>query len=96
MLVMPDDTPSHPYQTSVDVAALAPRAESTVYPWRDPPELKARTIERVREFLRAQRPVGGGCPIEFTGGAGATLMVVAFPIGSSHRIFVHEKSDITC
>ncbi len=57
ILVMPDDTPAHPYQTSADVVALAPRARSTVYPWRDPPELKARTIEQVRAFLRAHRPV---------------------------------------
>ncbi len=56
MLVMPDDTPSHPYQTSVDVAALAPKAESTVFPWRDPPELKVETINQVREFLRAHQP----------------------------------------
>jgi pimeloyl-ACP methyl ester carboxylesterase len=58
VLVMPDDTPAHPYQASADVAALAPRAQSTVYPWRDPPELKARTIEQVRTFLRAHLPVG--------------------------------------
>jgi hypothetical protein len=32
MLVMPDDTPAHPYQTAVDVASLAPNAEVTVYP----------------------------------------------------------------
>jgi len=29
-----------------------------VFPWRDPPELKARTIEKVRRFLRAHRPAG--------------------------------------
>ena len=40
MLVMPDDTPAHPYQTSVNIASLAPNAEVTVYPWREPPELK--------------------------------------------------------
>ena len=28
LLVMPDDTPSHPLQSSVDVAELAPRAEA--------------------------------------------------------------------
>ena len=57
MLVLPDATPAHPLQASVDVAALAPRAEATVFPWREPAELKARTIEQVREFLRAHRPV---------------------------------------
>jgi hypothetical protein len=55
MLVLPDDTDSHPLQTSVDVAALAPKAVSTVFPWREPPELKAKTIEQVREFLRANQ-----------------------------------------
>jgi hypothetical protein len=50
-------TPAHPYQTSVDIASLAPNAEVTVYPWRDPPELKERTINRVRTFLEAHQPV---------------------------------------
>jgi hypothetical protein len=27
-----------------------------VFPWREPPELKARTINRVRTFLRAHQP----------------------------------------
>lgn len=56
MLVLPDDTPAHPYQTSVDVAALAPNAESTVYPWRAPPDLLGKTIDQVRDFLRAHQP----------------------------------------
>jgi pimeloyl-ACP methyl ester carboxylesterase len=55
MLVLPDDTASHPYQTSVDVAALAPKAEATVYPWREPKELLEKTIEQVRAFLRSHR-----------------------------------------
>ena len=56
MLVMPDDTPAHPYQTSVDIASLAPKAEVTVYPWKEPPELKERTIDRVRTFLKRHQP----------------------------------------
>ena len=51
ILVLPDDIPAHPYQTSVDVASLAPNAEITVFPWTSPPELKERTIDRVRRFL---------------------------------------------
>ena len=57
MLVLPDDTPAHAYQTAVDIASLAPNADFTVYPWKDPPELKARTINRVRGFLKAHLPV---------------------------------------
>jgi len=55
MLVLPDDTDAHAYQTSVDVASLAPNAEVNVYPWNKPPELKARTITRARNFLKAHR-----------------------------------------
>ena len=57
ILVLPDDTPSHPLPTSIDVASLAPNAEITVFPWREPPELKARTINRVRTFLKPHVPM---------------------------------------
>src|SRR5919106_5989177 len=57
MLVMPDDTPGHPYQVSMDIAALAPNAEVTVYPWREPKDLLAKTVNQVRDFLRAHQPV---------------------------------------
>ena len=56
MLVLPDDTLAHAYQVAIDVASLAPNADISVYPWKDPPELKARTINRVRNFLRAHLP----------------------------------------
>ncbi len=52
ILVLPDDIPAHPLQTSIDVASLAPNAEITVFPWKEPPELKARTIDRVRTFIQ--------------------------------------------
>ena len=55
--MLPDDTPSHPLQTSIDVASLAPNAEITVYPWREPAELRQRTISRVRSFLKAHVPM---------------------------------------
>ena len=57
MLVLPDDVTAHPLQTSVDIASLAPNAEITVFPWKEPPELKARTINRVRTFLKARQTV---------------------------------------
>ena len=55
MLVLPDDVPSHPLQTSIDVASLAPNAEITVFPWKEPPELKARTINRARTFVKRHK-----------------------------------------
>jgi pimeloyl-ACP methyl ester carboxylesterase len=57
MLVLPDDTAAHAYQSAIDIASLAPNADVTVYPWNNPPELKARTINRVRGFLKAHLPM---------------------------------------
>jgi len=58
ILVLPDETPAHPQVASIEVASLCPNADITVFPWREPPELKARTIDKVRRFLRAHRPAG--------------------------------------
>ena len=52
ILVLPDDVTAHPLQVSIDIASLAPNAEITVFPWKEPPELKVRTINRARTFLR--------------------------------------------
>jgi pimeloyl-ACP methyl ester carboxylesterase len=57
ILVLPDDVPAHPLQVSVDIASLAPNAEITVFPWKEPPELKTRTINRVRTFLKTRQTV---------------------------------------
>jgi pimeloyl-ACP methyl ester carboxylesterase len=57
MLVLPDITPAHAYTASIDVASLAPNAEINVYPWKEPAELKARTINRVRAFLKRHQKV---------------------------------------
>src|SRR6188768_699765 len=52
MLVLPDDVVAHPLQVSIDIASLAPNAEITVFPWKEPADLKARTINRARTFLK--------------------------------------------
>src|SRR5207245_10784593 len=56
LLVMPDYTPAHPYQTSVAIAALAPKSQSTVFPWREPKDLLETTTDQVRGFRRSHRP----------------------------------------
>jgi pimeloyl-ACP methyl ester carboxylesterase len=56
MLVLPDDVTAHPLQVSIDIASLAPNAEITVFPWKDPPELKTRTVDRARTFLKRYLP----------------------------------------
>jgi pimeloyl-ACP methyl ester carboxylesterase len=56
LLVMPDDTPSHSLEAAMAMAELAPKAEATAYPWKEEPGLKSRTINQVREFLKAHQP----------------------------------------
>ena len=56
MLVMPDDTPAHSYEVSMEVVELAPKAEVTVYPWKEQEDVLAKTINQVRDFLRAHQP----------------------------------------
>ena len=57
MLVMPDDTPSHSYEAAMDLVALAPKAQATVYPWEESEEVMVKTINQVRDFLLAHIPV---------------------------------------
>ena len=57
MLVMPDDTPAHSYDAAMDLAALAPNAEVTAYPWKESKDIKERTINQVRDFLQSHQPV---------------------------------------
>ncbi len=58
MLIMPDDTPAHSYEAAMELAAIAPKAQATVYPWKESEDVYARTIEQVREFLLAHQPTG--------------------------------------
>ena len=58
VLVMPDDTPGHPYQTSMDIVELAPNSQVTPYPWAEPPALRSQTVQQVRNFLQMYQPAG--------------------------------------
>lgn len=58
LLVMPDDTPAHSYEAAMDMVALAPNCQVTPYPWKESPDIKEKTIEQVREFLKAHQTVG--------------------------------------
>ena len=56
MLVMPDDTPAHSLEAAMALAELAPNAQKTAYPWKEDEALFAKTIEQVRDFLKAHEP----------------------------------------
>jgi pimeloyl-ACP methyl ester carboxylesterase len=70
MLVLPDDVAAHPLQTSIDIASLCPNAEITVFPWKAPPELKARFPEGASNGVGAPARLTGGLPIAKVPGGG--------------------------
>jgi pimeloyl-ACP methyl ester carboxylesterase len=56
VLIMPDDVPAHPYAVAMECAMLAPKAEVSMYPWKEPKERIRLAVRQVRSFLRAHRP----------------------------------------
>ena len=56
VLVMPDDSPPHPYVIAIESAMLAPRSEVGMYPWKDTKDKIPVAVRQVRTFLRAHRP----------------------------------------
>jgi pimeloyl-ACP methyl ester carboxylesterase len=57
ILVLPDDVPAHPYAVAMEVVRLAPKAEVSLYPWKEPKDLIPQAVQHVREFLRKHQPV---------------------------------------
>jgi len=57
VLILPDDIPAHPYAVAMEAAMLAPRAEVSMYPWKEPKERIPLAVRQIRSFLRAHRPV---------------------------------------
>jgi pimeloyl-ACP methyl ester carboxylesterase len=56
LLILPDDIPAHPYAVAMECAMLAPKAEVSIYPWKEPKERIPLAVRQVRSFLRAHRP----------------------------------------
>jgi pimeloyl-ACP methyl ester carboxylesterase len=53
VLVMPDDSPPHPYAVAMESVMLAPKSEVTLFPWKEPKERIPVAVRQVRSFLRA-------------------------------------------
>jgi pimeloyl-ACP methyl ester carboxylesterase len=56
VLVLPDDVPAHPYAVAMECAMLAPKAEVSMFPWKEPKERIPLAVRQIRSFLRAHRP----------------------------------------
>ena len=56
VLVMPDDTDSHPYATAEETVMLAPNAQMTFFPWKEPQDRVTVAVRHLRTFLLANTP----------------------------------------
>ena len=56
VLVLPDEVPAHPYAVAMECAMLAPKAEVSMFPWKEPKERIPLAVRQIHSFLRAHRP----------------------------------------
>ena len=56
VLILPDDSRAHPYDVAMESAMLAPQAEVSMFPWKEPTERIPLAVRQIRSFLRAHRP----------------------------------------
>jgi pimeloyl-ACP methyl ester carboxylesterase len=57
VLILPDDIPAHPYAVAMEAAMLAPKAEVSLFPWKEPKERIPLAVRQIHSFLRAHRSV---------------------------------------
>jgi pimeloyl-ACP methyl ester carboxylesterase len=56
VLILPDDVPAHPYAVAMECAMLAPKAEVSIFPWKEPKERIPLAVRQIHSFMRAHRP----------------------------------------
>jgi pimeloyl-ACP methyl ester carboxylesterase len=55
LLVLPDNTDAHPYETAMEMVRTAPNAQVSLYPWKDSKQNVALAVRHIRTFLKANR-----------------------------------------
>jgi pimeloyl-ACP methyl ester carboxylesterase len=53
VLILPDDSPPHPYDVAMECVMLAPKSEASLFPWKDPKWRIPVAIRQIRSFLKA-------------------------------------------
>ncbi len=56
VLVLPDDTPAHPFDAAMESALLAPNAQVSLFPWKQPEDRIPLAVRHIRSFLQEHRP----------------------------------------
>jgi pimeloyl-ACP methyl ester carboxylesterase len=56
ILVLPEDSPPHPYAVAEESAMLAPNGQMSFFPWKEDKARVPLAVRHVRAFLRAHQP----------------------------------------
>jgi pimeloyl-ACP methyl ester carboxylesterase len=56
ILVLPDDVSAHPFAVAMESALLAPNAQVSLYPWKEPTDRIPLAVRHIRTFLTAHDP----------------------------------------
>jgi len=56
VLILPDDVPPHPLAPAMECAMLAPKAEVSIFPWKEPKERIPLAVRQIHSFLKAHQP----------------------------------------
>lgn len=56
VMILPDDVPAHPYVVAMESALLAPNAQVSLYPWKQPREHIPLALRHIETFLAAHDP----------------------------------------
>jgi pimeloyl-ACP methyl ester carboxylesterase len=60
LMILPDDTPGHPYAVAMEAAMLAQNSQASIYPWKEPKDRIPLAVRHVRSFLRSHQPAATG------------------------------------
>jgi pimeloyl-ACP methyl ester carboxylesterase len=55
VLILPDEIPAHPYAVAMECAMLAPKAEVSMFPWKEPKERIPLAVRQIHSFLKAHQ-----------------------------------------
>jgi pimeloyl-ACP methyl ester carboxylesterase len=56
VLILPDDVQAHPYAVAMEAAMPAPKAQVSMFPWKEPKERIPLAVRQIHSFLKAHRP----------------------------------------
>jgi hypothetical protein len=52
VLILPDEVPAHPYAVAMECPMIAPKAEVSIFPWKEPKERIPLAVRQVHSFLK--------------------------------------------